>query len=707
MKPIQERLACKWAATGLLALVVFLAFFAFTVIVYRSTLFDIPRSDHIQVFAIFQNLKFPADITKIAFMELLGQARFQPLTWLLHFFQIKAFGFNFFLHHLVVVGVHALNGMLAFQLVYSLSRKALFSFLAALVFVSLFTHLVAIAWPVVAYSLISVTLSLLALLSLLKFHQSSRIVFLYLSYAAAFVMLFLYELNIIVPAILFLFSLALGWSATGKRSLILKNLFLTAVIYVVYAGLYLVLMPKYAGLPHGILSIDKIVLALAGVPIEFVNTAFMHNIFASSQIIFGELSYYVPFTAKSFSVTTTDPSLVKLNFLVYLALLALAITVRRPRRGPILWLLVAWAVGYTIMLFLGRHVSYVISQARHAYFPSLLLIIVLAHFYERYFSQGWSLAKQKGSSFIGRYGGSMVLIACVFFIGLNTVKISWALNEYMEYRAYSNAVYYTARDWLSTPENEDNRLFISVTTYPPHEKMAWGADIIPDLFLDDPRITKNFQQATHILEWQEGEESPAITELRHSAEDASSDDFAVTFGIFSYITVTEPYLEVFAAPAEPELEAPDKRWWLRLFFGQGIDLPSDVAGIARVGLGYSQGASGYVTDGWVFLSQPVSIPKTGMAHIVLVRENKTFGLIVNGTLMEKVQDITDEDLRNLELSLGKFLRSGYRKPYYYAHTFVEFGRSSYSIQDKEIGYVFDSIRFDPKGGREEHISLNW
>jgi hypothetical protein len=178
------------------------------------------------------------------------------------------------------------------------------------------------------------------------------------------------------------------------------------------------------------------------------------------------------------------------------------------------------------------------------------------------------------------------------------------------------------------------------------------------------------------------------------------------------MTVSEDYLEILAAPVKPEFESTDKRWWLRLYFGQGIDLPGEVAGIARVCLGYSQGpsslgVSGYVTDGWVFLSKPVSVPKERMTHIVLVRENKTFGLIVNGKLVEKVRDVTGEDLRNPGLRLGKFLRSEYRKSYYAAHTFVEFGRSSFSIQDKEVGYIFDNIHFDPMGGRAEHMSLNW
>ena len=688
---------------------VLLAFLTFTLVLYRSTLLDLPRSDLVAISAIFQRLSFPADFSRIAFMELLGQPRFQPLAWLLYFFQIKLLGLHFLLYHLVAVGLHAFNGMLLFKLVYSLSKKALFSFLTALFFVSLFTHLPLIAWPIATYSLLSVSLALLAVLSLIKFHTGSRTRFLYLAYALVLVPLFLYELNVIVPAFIFLLSLVLGWSTVNRRQIILKNLPLVAVTYIIYGGLYLGLMPIYAGLPHDVLSLSSWLQALAAVPIEFFNTVFGHNVFASSQVVIDELCFYVPFSVESFSLTTMDHRLVRLNFLVYLALIALVVTLRRPARGrmPWVWLLAAWAIGYTFMLFLGRGVAYVISQGRHAYFPGLLLISVLAFFYERYFSPQWSLVEQKSSSFLTRNSKVIVLVACLFLIGLNIAKTSWTLDRYMDYRAYPNAIYYTARNWLSNPVNQEGSLFISVTTYPPHEKLAWGTDIIPDLFLDDLRITKNFQQATHILEWPEGQTAPVITALEHSPDEKLSDDFALTFGIMPHPIIDEDYLEIFTSPRgnEPALSA--KNWWLRLYFEKGTTLKYRQAGIARVVLGYSQSKGGNLEENEVFRSQPVPIGQVQMNHVILVREKKTFGLIVNGNLVEKTVDESGENLQNIVLSLGELYRMGYRQPYYFAHTFMEFGRSRFSIKDKDVGYVFSDIRFNPLGFQEYHLSLNF
>ncbi|MBA7693388.1 hypothetical protein ES703_101969 [subsurface metagenome] len=294
------------------------------------------------------------------------------------------------------------------------------------------------------------------------------------------------------------------------------------------------------------------------------------------------------------------------------------------------------------------------------------------------------------------------MAACLLLIGLNTAKTSSTLDDYMEYRTYPNAIYYKAYDWLSKPENRENSLFVSVTTYPPHEKLAWGTDIIPDLFLNDPRITKNFQEATHILE----AKGPIRKLVKSSQELKQSDDFTITFGIMPHGIVSEDYLEIFRLyPAESEPNP--KQWWLRLDFKQGIKAVGGQVGKASIVLGYSQRSDGHFAEGWVFRSRLVPIQGSRMTHIVLVRENQTFGLIVNGKLVEKALDISDEDLRNLELSLSKVYRMGYRKPYYYAHTFVELGKSSFSIEGKEVGYVFKNIRFNPKGFQEYHMSMGW
>jgi hypothetical protein len=127
--------------------------------------------------------------------------------------------------------------------------------------------------------------------------------------------------------------------------------------------------------------------------------------------------------------------------------------------------------------------------------------------------------------------------------------------------------------------------------------------------------------------------------------------------------------------------------------------------MARVVLGYTMGSYGHGTDGRVFASQPVPLYLGKMTHIVLLQENGTFGLIINGKLRQKELGISGDNLYGLNLPLSEFYRMTYHKPYYYAHTFMEFGRSSYSIKDKEPGYVYEEIRFRPRGFQEYHMSL--
>jgi len=688
---------------------IFLFFFILTLIIYKSTLFDIPRSDHVLIFSILNRLSFPADTVQIAFLELLGHPRFQPLAWLLQFFQVKAFGFNFLMHHLFTIGLHALNGVLLFRLVFVLSRKPLFSFLTACIFITLFTHLPIIAWPMFSYSLLSVSLSLLAVLSLLKFFSESKKVYLYLAYTAAFVQLFLYEINVIAPAIVFLISVILGWSLINRRQLILTSISLAVGSYLIYGGLYLWLMPIYAGLPNGVLSFANMYRALAAIPIEFFNTIFCHNVFASSQILIDELLFFVPFTAKSFSSTTIGPLLIRLNFLAYLALIFLVVTVRRPEKGHHMWfwLLISWAVSYTFIVFLGRGVAYIISQGRHAYFPALLLLIAAALLYERYFPRQWSLPEEKGHSFIRRNGWVLIIGACVLFIGLNTFKTYSALGQYMEYRAYPNAIYYTAQNWLSDPANKEDKLFIAIPTYPPHEKLAWGTDIIPDIFMNSAQITKDLREATHILNWPKEQDSPGIMASNSASRAALKDDFSLTFGIMPHPQIDEDYLEIFTSTEASNFDSAKKTWWLRLYFERETDLEFGLSGIASVVLGYSQGDGISNTEQSIFYSQKVPVKRAQMNHFILVKENDEFGLIFNGELVEKTINTAEEEFKDIKLSPGKLYRMGYRKPYYFAHTFLEFGKNRYSIEDKKVGDIFTDITFNPKGFQEYHLSLDY
>jgi hypothetical protein len=683
------------------AALVFVLALAYTLIVYRGTLSDVPRSDSVIIHTILNRLSFPGDISRIAFMELLGQSRFQPLAWLLEFFQVKVFGTHFQYYHLIVVLLHALNTALVFQLVRSLTRKTVPALLAAAVFVTLYTNLPSIAWPISFYSLLSVSLSLLAVLIIRRFVRLRRRLFLYLAYGLAFFTLFLYEPNIFLPGVLLLLALLPGWNEGNRRSLFLGNALPATVVYIVYGVLYFSLMPRFAGTPGSIVTGANVLYSLSGVPVEFFNTVFLHNTFATSRVIFDELLFYVPFTAQSF---TWWGGLSRYNILSYLVLFGLVITTRRPARGhlPLAGLLFLWAVGYTAVILLGRDIAYTISQPRHAYFPALLLIVTAALFYESCFDDG----NGTPAGFLSARTRSATLIlvaAVVVLFNLNTAKTVGTLQEYEGYRSYTNNVYYTAARWLSDINNRENTLFLAVSAYPSHEKLAWGDDIVPYVFLDDPRLTLNLDRATHVLVWPDGEAAPRVVAREASGMVPEPDDFSLTFGIMPHPRITERYVEILS-PADTSA---GRRWWLRLYSDDTAPPEADRSGGYRLELGYTWYQDGNEVESLVFRSRPVNVPQVTMTHFVLVKYGGEYGLILDGRLLEKAPDETGEELNGDELALGPLYRMEYRKPYYFAHTYLEFGHSRYDLQDAQPGDKYAEIQFQPQGFQPYHLSLNY
>ncbi len=493
----------RWRGS-LLSLWVFLGFFVLLLVVYGGTLTDVPRSDHLIVFAIFDHLSFPADFSKIAFVEFFGDKRFQPLAFLMHFFQIKMFGDNFVLYHLVVVFLHALNGALIFRLLRLSSRSNMFAILGATLFVVAATHLEAVAWPFHFYILLHVTLMLLAVLSLVKFKTSSNTIFLYLSYLLAFLQMFLYEPGVIFPAFLFLASALLWRSYPNRKHLIQRSFLLTAAVYFLFAAGYVqFLASDVAAFPPSLARWANIQRALAGSFALFFNTSFLHNTIMMPHFVVSDLVYFQPYSLDTLIPMAASPLQPDLltpgatrSLLIVPLLLGLLILARKPAKEQAWFLLLIALFGffYATTVCLGRPLGYIISQSRYAFLPTLVLVVVGLHFFEPYFS-GVNLWRSKA-----RKAGLLVFAIFVFLAAVNLSK-SWSqVHEIERYLEYTNSVYYAAKDFVSRPENYDKKLFVALPTYPPHGKFAWASDIVPNLFLyTNPRITPSVSQATHIM----------------------------------------------------------------------------------------------------------------------------------------------------------------------------------------------------------------
>jgi hypothetical protein len=483
---------------------VFIFFFALTTLLYVEILNDLPRADHLVFISNFREggISFE-DLKRTVFFEFFGSdKRFQPLAFPLVYLQWKLFGTHFSLYHLTTNAIHALNATLLFLLINHFARNKLFSFLVALLFLTAATHIDIIAWTVHVYVLLQVTFILMSILCLLKWRSSSRPAFLYLAYTLVFLQMFFTEAGVIFPLLIFIASFLLWQSATDGREQIRKSLIPLVAAYGVFLLAFLafsILDPR--AMPSQLLSGDNILRSLWGTVIHFGSTAFLHNVLYSAQVIIDDMLYFVPNTWSSLSPTGgTAYGLIFINTLALAALVALFILSKKPGAGqriPVL-LIIIGGVAFSFMLILVRPTSYAISQSRYAYIPTLTLAALLPVLLAHHFSSGSKRATEEIRA--GGVLAKVVIVAaltCLIFINMG--KTLDSVGEVAGYRAYTNDIYYAARNFISQPVNQDARLFISVPSYPSHERLAWGTDLIPDLFLTDSHITKNLSEATHIM----------------------------------------------------------------------------------------------------------------------------------------------------------------------------------------------------------------
>jgi|GEM_PF-3659247 len=515
--------AQKWLVT-LVPLWIFLGLLALVTLLYRKIIGDLPRADHLIFIANFvdQGIHI-SDLPRTVFFEFFGSdKRFQPLAFTTVYFQWKLFGTNFFLYQLSSFMLHALNTTLLFMLVRRFTSHVLFSLFIAILFLTAYTHLDLLAWTVHIYVLLQITFILLAVLCLSEWRRRSGQLFLYLAYALIFIQMFFTELGVVFPIMLFLASLfVMSYKPPSSRGLPM-NIGLVAAVYVLFAiPFFIFSVTDIRSLPAGLLGLSNIYRAFWSTLIEFADTAFLQNVLASAHIIVDDMAYFVPTTWQSLSPSGGTPlPYIGANILVLLAVGALFLMLRKPIRGQWLPFFLVLGSGFaaTFLLMLARPTSYAISQSRYAYLPVLSLVAVLALLLAQHFKSVDNTGETKcGNN--QRWSRLVVLIGFAVIILVNVAKLVPGIGQLAEYREHTNSTYYTVKQFISETDNSDAKLFVSVPTYPPHERLGWGTDIILDLFFpDEPRITQNAHQATHILL-----PGPTIKELAASSQEYIDD----------------------------------------------------------------------------------------------------------------------------------------------------------------------------------------
>jgi len=183
---------------------------------------------------------------------------FDPLVYIWFWLEYHLYGLNYFWFHFADISVHALNGLLVYLLVYSLSQVRLAAFSSSVFFITSFAVVDTVAWSSSRVDLLAVFFSLLTLLCLLKHLESGAKTFLYLSITAFICALCAKGTPLLLPALLTLI-ICLRSEITKQWRLLLP--------FIVVAGGYLIL------LGFRLVSVDRSFLARTGGGLNFHNLA--------------------------------------------------------------------------------------------------------------------------------------------------------------------------------------------------------------------------------------------------------------------------------------------------------------------------------------------------------------------------------------------------------------------------------------------------
>lgn len=141
---------------------------------------------------------------------------YRPISMPLFFYTLQyLFGLDPFAFRVVVFFTHMLNGILVWMIFFSFSRRLLLSWLGAFLYLTATLHFISLAWISEYSVLLGTTLILVTMLTFLKSERMSFLPILLFQLG-----LFVHEIVIVIPAILFVATLL--WRFRGMKDLILR-----------------------------------------------------------------------------------------------------------------------------------------------------------------------------------------------------------------------------------------------------------------------------------------------------------------------------------------------------------------------------------------------------------------------------------------------------------------------------------------------------
>jgi hypothetical protein len=375
------------------------------------------------------------------------------------------------------------------------------------------------------------------------------------------------------------------------------------------------------------------------------------------------------------------------DFAAILLALALILMGERPRGRRLAWLLfvLAAVIAYSGIIGLGRPVVYLISQSRYAYLPALALAILALIIFapvlarrpegERRWLNLLSLRKHA------------ILAGLILFMSLNAVKVLDGLDRTMAYRAETNRIVYETRRFLDDRVQSGDSLFVARSSYPNHERLAWGSGILPRiLFAGDERVTQNLQTATHVL----GDEGRAMP-VPGALLDAGADSFVLRFGFIAVVRQAgAATLEIFT----PEGGCAAAGRYLDFAFDESQPaLEDDQLGFGRLVFGRCAGGAKTA----LFESDPVMVEFNRLNLFEFGRAKDDYYLIHNAVLAKTAPALDPIDLNEMNFELGEAYET--RVKVYLTHTFIGVGFAPRDIEDAEIGDRFADPPYHPFGFR--------
>ncbi len=366
---------------------------------------------------------------------------------------------------------------------------------------------------------------------------------------------------------------------------------------------------------------------------------------------------------------------------------ALLLMGERPRGRRLAWLLFILAAVFAFdgIIALGRPVIYLISQSRYAYLPTLALAAAALIVF------GPVFARRPGADrrWFGRLSlrRSAILAGLFAFIALNTLKVADGLDQTLAYRAETNRIVAETRRFLNDRVRSGDTLFLARSSYPNHERLAWGSDILPTiLFADDEAVTQNLQTATHML----GDEGRPVP-VPGGMLAAGADSFVLRFGFIAVVRrAGAATLEIFA----PEGGCAAAGRYLDFVFDESEP------GTAEDRLGTGRLVFGRCRDGEktaLFESDPVAVAFSRLNLFEFGRVRDRYYLIHDGVLVRTAPADEPIDLSETAFALGEAYKT--RVKVYLTHTFIGVGYSLRDIEGAEIGDRFDDPPYHPYGFR--------